>query len=450
MQTAAKKSTASVHLNTADHAKSTNGTNSAPIVVSEDHDSMFGGEEETDDNIIIPETQFFDESDESAITIEIGGDTNDDSNSSEFALVNPGSQVDDYSEQQSQAVINMNESVRNMLREIDEENRHQSQDEALPTSTIEANSKRKGKSNESNSDDGDSRSTTPDLDFMIGSTRDEGHRTAVQQKDDEETQMFCDNLLDEIAKPASPQSVPHVSQHEESSDDIFLAATQMYTAKVQSSTPRSKAKQNIASNNNDDDEVFDAATQQVSGTKFLQPAPVNRSTERSKETPKAAMNNEAEDDVFEAATQQFSETEFLRPAPVNRSTRRSKDKPNAFTNNDNNDDDEVFDAATQNAADMEFLRPADVNKGHPQSKVTANTSTIDDEDEVFGAATQIVPDNDVYAAATQALPLDEPTVAKKSVTWKPSEQSRPQKSNAHNTSGMVFVEICRYLYFEWF
>lgn len=282
-------------------------------------DSMHQNDENScylfDGDEIIPETQYDPcDSDDSGESVNIPlysnkketdshtTCTNDTEDESEFVNVRPDSNCPETMELQSQLIMD-----HSVVRDLE------TSYSKLPNKNIEASSHQSNSRNTKQSEDAPdstnsnqkatpskhcvdrSQSTTPDLDFLQNANsadkealnepaHDNGNSNGnVEQQqnsvDDDETQMFSENIFD-----ASTQRVFKPSDLEKSTDDdIFGEATQKVPEHSNNLQPST-------------DDIFGAATQNA--PIFLHPAAISTPHVRTK--PRTVV---PADDIFDAATQ---------------------------------------------------------------------------------------------------------------------------------------------------
>lgn len=283
-------------------------------------DSMHQNDENScdlfDGDEIIPETQFDPcDSDDSGESVNIPlysnkkeidshtTCTNDTEDDSEFGIVRPDSNCPETMELQSQFIMD-----RSVVRDL-ETSCSKTQNKNIEASSYQSNSRNTEQSEDAPDSTNSnqkatpskqcvdrSQSTTPDLDFLQSAnstdkealnepTHDNGNSNGnVEQQqqqnnvDDDETQMFSENIFD-----ASTQRVFKPSDLEKSTDDIFGEATQRLPEHLNNQRPST-------------DDIFGAATQNA--PIFLHPAAISTPHVRTK--PRTVV---LADDIFDAATQ---------------------------------------------------------------------------------------------------------------------------------------------------
>lgn len=278
-----------------------------------------------DDEMIIPETQYFEGSNDSgeSVDIPLRVKTNcnteqysSDASESEDFQVRPEDIANEHIEQQSQLVLD-----RSILHDIKMLNTDTNDSDILMASQTVSSPKESNAiqtNNDSNIGRVDrSESITPDIGGINNVNAIEKERPAdedEQEDDTIETQIFSQSICD-----------ASIQQHllPETTDDPFLASTQQIVFKLPTaiSTPRPKTKRNQVAETQD--EIFDAETQkppepniydqltQQVQQKDIYDQPTQRAAENIYEV---ATQMDPQLDPFEADTQIANEDEIFEVA----------------------------------------------------------------------------------------------------------------------------------------
>lgn len=282
-----------------------------------------------DDEMIIPETQYFEESNDSGesitipLRIKMNGNTeqySSDASESEDFQVRPEETANDHIEQQSQLVLD-----RSILHDIKMLNTNTNDSDIL-MATQTVSSDKEPNAIQTNNDRVDrSASITPDLDDINNANAIEKERLADDEQDDDmnETQMFSQSICDASIQQHLPP---------DTTDDPFLAATQPTVFKLPRaiSTPRAKTKKNQVAEIQD--MIFDAETQKPPETSIYDQ--LTQQVVASEDIYEAATQMDPQQNVFEVETQMDSQQDVFEAE-----TQIA-------------DEDEIFEVATQ------VLRPS--------------------------------------------------------------------------------------------
>lgn len=420
----------------------------------DDSRDIFDNVNNDESEVVIPETQHFnDESNDSGESVVIPLfnkknenclfrlSSNESDDDSEFDPVRPDSAASDHSDQQSQMLMaNLDQRFLRVFGDSIGANENTDPAQATINNNLAQND---AENNVSNGCVDRSESTTPDLGITIsmGNVTDaEQPQPQPQNADDlDETQMFSENIFDACTQYLNQPSTPDQTS---SDDELFLAATQVpefiHPAAV-NSVKNEQSKIVEAA----DDDIFDVATQIPPehdifdvDTQIVEIGANNNGSTSSANDQRNKTNEEAEDEdeIFGAATQIVHEHVFLHPAPAIQLRSKVGQNKKIIETNDGNE--EIFDAATQQAPAILSIKslPKSVNQSRSEAIEISKTipeADEDDNDDIFGAATQKASEQDIYDVATQVMPSDKPM--KKHVTWVTNDNR--QKSNDHNTSG---------------
>lgn len=335
--------------NVTEHETSTNtdsettvASKSGEQMIDDNSRDMFDNDNNGDDDeMIIPETQYFEESNDSGesfnipLRVKTNGNTeqySSDASESEDFQVRPEEIANDHIEQQSQLVLD-----RSILQDIEMLNTDTNDsDILLATQTVSSSNESNAiqANNESNKDRVDrSESITPDIDGIINANAIEKERPAEDEQEDDtiETQMFSQSICD-----------ASIQQHlmPETTDDPFLAATQQTVFKLPTaiSTPRAKPKQKQVAETQGI--IFDAETQK--------PPEPNIYDQLTQQAPR--------NDIYDQPTQRATEDIYDVATQLDPQQDASEVETQIV------DEDEIFEVATQ------VLRPS--------NKPTSTTKTV--------------------------------------------------------------------------
>lgn len=225
---------------------------------------------EDNDDRVIPETQMFpEETNDSGESVEIplyGSKKNNnmvfsddsDKDDSEFAQVRSDLPASEPNDLQSQLL--MANLDRNLLREFDTSQCEDMSTEASSATCNVAKNKAIAESAITHEDDESNKRTdrhesvTPDLDFPTNSNGNEENEEGEENDITDDVTQISQNIFD--------INTQLINQANSSSDDIFLAATQIPT--VASKQPVKKTIQSTAREIETEDDIFTVVTQQAS------------------------------------------------------------------------------------------------------------------------------------------------------------------------------------------